>query len=75
MSDDNSSGLCGFFGCIFWLIVSFTLGAWSIIYCVSTLFHQHIAYGWAVLISFFTGWFSVILAVILWLLQLAGVRI
>jgi hypothetical protein len=74
MSDSDSS-LGSVLGCLLWIIISLTLGAWSIIYCVSTLFHQHIAYGWAVLISLFTGWFSIILAVILWLLQLAGVHI
>lgn len=74
MSDDGEN-LGRVLGCLLWIIISLTLGAWSIIYCVTTLFHQHIAYGWAFLISLFTGWFSIILAIILWLLQLAGVRI
>jgi uncharacterized membrane protein len=72
---DNEKSLSSTIGCFIWLIISLTLGAWTVIYSVSVLFHQHISYGWAFLISFFTGWFTITLAFTLWILQLAGIHI
>jgi hypothetical protein len=73
--NDNKNGIGQLIGCFVWIIISLTLGAWSVVYSVSTLFHQQIAYGWAFLISLFTGYLTIILAFVLWLLQLAGIRI
>ena len=73
--ENKNNGLGQILSCFVWIIVSLTLGAWSVMYSINVIFHQQIAYGWAFLISLFTGWFTIILAFILWILQLAGVHI
>lgn len=72
---DNDKSLNSTIGCFIWFLISATLGAWTVIYSVNILFHQYISYGWAFLISFFTGWLTIALAFTLWILQLAGIRI
>jgi|WetSurSiteA1Bulk_404760.scaffolds.fasta_scaffold47846_2 hypothetical protein len=66
---ENTNCGCG----ILLLIINLSIGAWSVSYLVTTFLHEHIAIGWALLIGLVGGQFTIPVAVIAWLLKLAGV--
>lgn len=64
----------GFIGCaLIILIINLTVGGWSVIYLVENLLHKAISWPWAILIGLFAGELTVPLAILVWLLKMAGV--
>lgn len=65
----------GFVGLLWITWVSFLiwLGQWCVKFDVAYLFHKSIGTGWAIIINILTGELSTLLALGIWLLQLAHV--
>lgn len=69
--DEEASVGCLQGGCC---LVNLVLGGISTQYLVATLLHQSLAFGWAFLIGLFAGTVTVPGAILVWLLQCAGIR-
>lgn len=61
------------FGCaVLILLFNLTVGTWSVIYLLEIL-GKHIGIGWAILIAAFVSEVTIPVAIVVWLLKLAGV--
>ncbi len=56
-----------------YILMVLTVGVKCTEYDLFTLFHRHIPVFWALIITLLTGWFDVILAIILKVLTLCGI--
>jgi hypothetical protein len=72
MSNSIKGPIAGL-GCILAIIaINVTIGTWSVIYLLDAL-GKHIGIGWAMLVALFVSEITVPVAIVVWLLKLAGV--
>ena len=70
---NETKAAIGGIGCVLLiLLTNITVGTWSVIYLLAAM-GKHIAIGWAFLIALFVSEATIPVAVVVWLLKLAGV--